>query len=144
MTVRIRRARLDDAGAIARLTGQLGYPVDADEQARRLAPMLGSEGDAVLVAVDDEDLPFGWIHVQHRLLLEASDQALIAGLVVGEAHRSSGEGRRLLEAAESWAHERGLTSIRVLSRVERERAHRFYVREGYRRVKTSLVFHKPV
>jgi GNAT superfamily N-acetyltransferase len=140
----IRRAVIDDAGAIAALTGQLGYPVDEDEQARRLAPILASERDAVFVAPGEDGQPIGWIHVQQRLLLEGSDQALIAGLVVAETHRSAGVGRELLGAAERWAAEHGMTSIRVLSRVERERAHRFYEREGYTLVKTSRNFEKPV
>ena len=144
MTVRIRRAAIDDAPAIAVLTGQLGYPVDADEQARRLALVLASERDAVFVAVDDDDRPVGWTHIQQRLMLEGSDQALIAGLVVDEEHRSAGLGLDLLAAAEAWAGERGMRSVRVLSRVERERAHRFYMREGYALVKTSRAFDKPI
>ncbi|HET7686293.1 MAG TPA: GNAT family N-acetyltransferase [Candidatus Limnocylindria bacterium] len=141
---RIRPARPADAGAVAELSGQLGYPVDANEQARRLAPVLASERDAVLVAVDVADRPIGWIHVQERMLLEASGQALVAGLVVDAAHRSDGIGRALLAAGEAWARERGLATMRVLSRVERERAHRFYQREGYRIIKRSLNFEKPL
>lgn len=139
---RIRPARPADAGAVAELSGQLGYPVEAIEQARRLAPVLASERDAVLVAVDVADRPIGWIHVQERMLLEASGQALVAGLVVDAAHRSGGIGRALLAAGEAWARERGLATMRVLSRVERERAHRFYQREGYALVKTSRVFER--
>lgn len=141
---RIRPARPADADAIAELTGQLGYPVEASERARRLAPVLASERDAVLVAVDVADRPIGWVHVQQRLLLEGSDQALVAGLVVDAAHRSAGIGQVLLAAAEAWAREHGLTTMRVLSRVERERAHRFYERHGYRIVKRSLNFEKPL
>ena len=99
--MRIRRAAIDDAPAIAILTGQLGYPVDADEQARRLSLVLASERDAVFVAVDDDDRPVGWTHIQQRLMLEGSDQALIAGLVVDEEHRSAGLGLDLLAAAEA-------------------------------------------
>ena len=49
------RATIDDAAALAALTGQLGYPVEADEQARRLALVLASERDAVFVAVTADD-----------------------------------------------------------------------------------------
>jgi N-acetylglutamate synthase-like GNAT family acetyltransferase len=144
VTVSVRRATLDDAAALAALTGQLGYPVEADEQARRLALVLASKRDAVFVAVNADDRVVGWTHIQQRLMLESSDQALIAGLVVDEAHRSAGVGLELLAAAEAWAAELGMGSVRVLSRVERERAHRFYMREGYRLVKTSRAFDKPI
>ncbi|MEO8246300.1 MAG: GNAT family N-acetyltransferase [Chloroflexota bacterium] len=125
---------------MAALTTQLGYPVDADEQARRLAPLLASDRDAVLLVVDADDLAIGWIHVHHRLFLEGADQALIAGLVVDETHRSSGLGAALLREAEAWASARGLRSVRVQSRVERAEAHRFYQRHGYTVTKQSLVF----
>jgi GNAT superfamily N-acetyltransferase len=64
--------------------------------------------------------------------------------VVDEAHRSGGVGRALLGAAEAWAREHGCEVVTVRSRVARERAHRFYEREGYVRVKTSHVFSKPL
>lgn len=138
--VRIRPARLDDAAAIAALTTQLGYPVEADHQARRLGPVLASDRDALLVATDAADRPIGWIHVQRRLFLEGDDQALIAGLVVNEGHRSGGIGAALLVAAEAWAEAHALRSMRVMSRVERTGAHRFYERHGYAVAKTSRVF----
>jgi len=37
-----------------------------------------------------------------------------------------------------------VTTMVVRSRVARERAHRFYEREGYALVKTSHVFEKPL
>ncbi|HET9879798.1 MAG TPA: GNAT family N-acetyltransferase [Candidatus Limnocylindria bacterium] len=141
---RIRPARVEDAAAIAALTTQLGYAVDAEGQARRLAPILASDRDAVLVATDAADRPIGWIHVQRRLYLEGDDQALIAGLVVDEEHRSSGIGAALLAAAEEWATAHDLRSMRVQSRVERAGAHRFYERHGYAVAKTSLVFDRPI
>jgi hypothetical protein len=51
-------------------------------------------------------------------------------------------GRELCRAAEEWARGCGVTRIRVRSNVIRERAHAFYLRDGYARVKTSAVFEK--
>jgi GNAT superfamily N-acetyltransferase len=136
---RVRPARPDDAPALAPLTTQLGYPVEAPEQAERLARVLASTDDAVLVAVDAADTAIGWIHVQLRHPLTSAPHAQIAGMVVNEEHRSEGVGAALLAAAEAWAGERGLTSVQVYSRVERERAHRFYERHGYGLEKTSRV-----
>lgn len=129
---------------MAPLTTQLGYPVEAAEQAERLAAILGGGDDAVLVAVDASDAPIGWIHVQARRSLASAAHAQIAGMVVDEAHRSDGVGAALLAAAESWAGERGLLSVQVYSRVERERAHRFYGRHGYELVKTSRVLQRRI
>jgi GNAT superfamily N-acetyltransferase len=110
--------------------------------ARRLAPLLGSPDDAVLVAVDAKERPIGWIHVGRTRILEADEHAVIHGLVVDEASRSGGLGAELLAAAEGWARERGIGTMLVRSRSTRERAHRFYRERGYREVKRSHVFEK--
>ena len=135
--------RSADAGAVAALTAELGYPADEAEMSRRVAALLERPDEhVVLVAVDDTDRPIGWLHVETSRTLETGPMANIAGLVVGEGARSGGIGRALLEAGEAWARERGLPTMQVRSRTSRERAHRFYEREGYERVKTSAVFRK--
>ena len=141
---RIRPALPGDAPAMAPLTTQLGYPVEAAQQGERLDPILASDDGAVLVAVDGAGTPIGWIHVQERRTLTAEPHALIAGMVVDEGHRSDGVGASLLAAAEAWARERSLPSVQVYSRVERERAHRFYERHGYDLVKSSRVLQRRI
>jgi GNAT superfamily N-acetyltransferase len=133
-----------DVAAVADLTSELGYPVDADELGRRLSALESAGAGEVLVAVDRSDRPVGWIHVARMPSLEASGRALIGGLVVGEAHRSAGIGAELVAAAEAWAAARGCVAIVARSRTTRERAHRFYERLGYREQKRSVVFEKPL
>jgi GNAT superfamily N-acetyltransferase len=142
LAVTIRSARLDDADALADLTTQLGYPANSAAIVQRLGPILASSNDAVLVAADEADRPIGWVHVAVQLALVHSDAGDIGGLVIGEGHRSRGVGQALLERAEAWARERGVSVLQVRSRVTRERAHVFYERLGYERIKTSHVFHK--
>jgi GNAT superfamily N-acetyltransferase len=139
----IRPMRPGDAEAVARLTTQLGYPVEAGELAERMAAIVkrGRES-ALLVAVDGSDAVVGWIHAERLRLLELPPTASISGLVVDERKRSAGIGAALLAAAEDWARAQGMRSIQVRSRTTREGAHRFYEREGYRRIKTSFVFGK--
>ena len=133
-----------DAERAAELTTQLGYPVDAQALRARLAELLTSDADAVLVATDADDTAIAWVHVARLFLLEASGLACIHGLVVDERHRSDGIGAALVAAAERWARDRGATAILVRSRSTRERAHRFYERIGYVEVKRSHVFEKPL
>jgi GNAT superfamily N-acetyltransferase len=84
----------------------------------------------------------GWIDVSAAHHLQSEPLAEIGGLVVASEARSGGIGRRLVERAEEWAVQRGLKSILVRSQVARAAAHRFYLREGYERIKTSAVFTK--
>jgi GNAT superfamily N-acetyltransferase len=56
--------------------------------------------------------------------------------------RSRGAGVRLLEEAEKRAPKMGCTGMSVRSYVIRERAHRFYLREGYEHHKTQKTLRK--
>ena len=139
----IRPVRVTDSAAVASLTGELGYPTTTEAMAARIEAILERPGEhALLVAVDVQDVPIGWIHVERVDTLETPPMAGIAGLVVGEGSRSDGVGTALLAAGEGWARDQGIAVMQVRSRTTRERAHRFYEREGYEHVKTSAVFRK--
>jgi GNAT superfamily N-acetyltransferase len=73
---------------------------------------------------------------------ETASYVGINGLVVDESIRSRGIGKILLSAAEEWARSIGFDVISVHSNVTRDRAHRFYLRNGYAHVKTQKEFHK--
>ena len=133
----VRQAIASDAAALAALSTQLGYPAQPEEAAERLSAL--GPGDAVLVA-EDGGAVLGWIHVCGIRFFQSAPVAEIGGLVVDEAARGRGVGRLLLEAAVRWAAEQGYGKLRVRSNVIREDAHRFYEREGFRRVKTQAVF----
>ena len=96
----------------------------------------------VLVAIDPQDGLAGFAHVEPRRPLITEPFAELAALVVSEAARGQRIGSALLAAAEAWAREQGFASMRVRSNVIRERAHRFYLREGYAEKKRQAVFLK--
>lgn len=139
--VRVRPPLPGDAPALAALAGELGYPTTAEALLGRLASLHPTDA-AVIVSTDADDVPTGWCHVEMRRTLVEPMSALIAGLVIGEGHRSAGIGAALLGAAEAWATARGCRRMVVATRVTRERAHRFYAREGYEVSKTSYFLTK--
>ena len=145
-SVTIRRARQGDAGRLAELSGELGYPATSEEIEKRLRRMKPARQHAVLVAETRRDgkkrEAIGWLHVSVSHLLEVETRAEVNGLVVTERQRSQGAGARLLEAAETWARRRGCRSMSVRSNVIRERAHQFYLRQGYEHYKTQKAFRK--
>jgi GNAT superfamily N-acetyltransferase len=63
-------------------------------------------------------------------------------MVVTRASRSQGIGSAIVSAVEQWAREQGERSLRVRSSIVRERAHKFYLREGYTEVKQQKTFVK--
>lgn len=140
-SVKIRRARLEDAGRLAELSGQLGYPASRKDIAHRMKGMRPAGQHAILVAESDADV-IGWLHVSLTPLLEVPLRAEVNGLVVDENHRSLGAGARLLLTAERWAAAKGCKSMSVRSNVLRERAHEFYLSNGYEHYKTQKAFRK--
>jgi GNAT superfamily N-acetyltransferase len=142
--LKIRRAKGADAPRIAVLTGELGYPATAAQMRERLRGIQPASQHAVFVAESAKDGVIGWVHVSRQPLLEVEIRAEVNGLVVAEGQRSLGAGARLLAAAEDWARKHGCKSMSVRSNVIRERAHKFYERNGYEHYKTQKSFRKPL
>jgi GNAT superfamily N-acetyltransferase len=138
----IRRARSSDAPRLAELSGQLGYPTTSAEIAKRMRRLKPASQNALFVAESPEAGVVGWAHVSVTCLVEVGTRAELNGLIVAEEQRSLGAGARLLEAAEDWARKHGCPSMSVRSNVIRERAHKFYDRQGYEHYKTQKAFRK--
>ena len=135
----IRCARTYDAAAIAALCGELGYPATRQQIVARLAAIENIVAK-IFVAENAGGEVIAWLHAGVCAQLTGDDEAEILGLVVADSWRGGGIGRALVERAAAWAREHGCTRLRVRSRAERERAHRFYEREGFELVKTQRVF----
>jgi GNAT superfamily N-acetyltransferase len=142
--MRIRKARRSDVERIAKLSGELGYPASAAQVATRLRQLKPASKHAVFVAESPDAAPglVGWLHVSVSHLLENDIRAEVNGLIVAEGQRSAGAGAKLLDAAEEWARRRGCRGMNVRSNVIRERAHKFYERQGYEHYKTQKAFRK--
>jgi len=137
----VRRAKSTDATRVAELSGILGYPVDRAAMQRRLEKLDGREEHVVFVAEINGEI-VGWIHGAERELLVVDRIGEICGLVVAEGQRTNGVGRRLLQAVEQWARERGLEEVSVRSNVARTESHPFYEKVGYTRLKTQHAYRK--
>jgi len=138
----IRRAQLGDCEQIAKLAGELGYPSSAREIQDRLSNMQGYPDYAVFVAEFPDGVVGGWIGVCVCRSLESRERTEITGMVVDKAMRSRGIGRKLVAAAEDWSRSVGCDEMRVRSNVIRDRAHRFYIQNGYQETKIQKQFRK--
>ena len=137
----IRPAAPADATAIARLLTQLGYPTTTDEARIRLdaiadaAPM-----DRVIVAeLDGRVVAVMTLHLVPELH-RARPNGRVTALVVDEAVRGRGVGRKMMEEAERIFRADGAGILELTSNMRRADAHRFYEKLGYQR--TSFRFAK--
>jgi len=141
----IRPARAADALRIAGLLAQLGYPSEPDAPESRLAGIMRSATQQVLVAAPPSGPRIdGYVGLERRLTLHQDEHVEITDLVVDAAARRSGLGRTLVTAGEQWAAQHHLHTMVVRSNVMRPESHPFYEGIGYQRMATSHAYHKQV
>ena len=132
--LRVRAAVPDDAGVLAPLLGQLGYPVNAAVLVKRMQRMLARDDEIILVAEGApparNTLGLLALHIFPVLAYDA-DVAMIMALVVADGARGLGVGRALIERSEAIARERGASRLLVTTHLRRADAHAFYERLGF-------------
>ena len=137
----IRKATTEDFEAIHRLCEcDLGYECDISRVRERLEN-LDEVRECVFVAESAGNVA-GFIHVEKYDVLYAPPMANILGIAVALDERRKGYGKALLSAAEDWAKERGIKSMRLNSGGKRKGAHEFYRNAGYNDEKEQLRFAK--
>lgn len=139
--IAIREIQPTDTEAAASLSAELGYPAEPAEMRERIQMLAGLRDRVVYVACHSNTV-IGWIDVAILQHLATGAHGEIAGLVISSEYRSKGIGQKLLITAEKWVAAQGVSRMVVRSRITREAAHRFYIREGYSLIKTSAVFSK--
>jgi GNAT superfamily N-acetyltransferase len=137
----IRRAVVGDAADVARLSGQLGYPVVQGVLAERLGRIQARNDQLVLVALVGGRAG-GWLQAQAAEIIESGFRVEIVGLIVDESMRRRGLGRRLVREAENWAAGLGAQTVVVRTNVVRAESPIFYRTMGYRQTKTQHVYRK--
>jgi GNAT superfamily N-acetyltransferase len=138
----VRAPRELDYPSLADLAGQLSYPSTSEEIVQRLEGLRASTDHSVFVAQMPGGEIAGWIAVSIYRGLEMNPRGEVTGLIVSEKFRSQQVGKHLLARAEQWTSEKGCSEISLRSNVIRDRAHAFYLREGYLHTKSQKTFRK--
>jgi GNAT superfamily N-acetyltransferase len=138
MDLTIRTATAADEDAALALIEELfkppgarapGYSSERGREGFRAA-VESPDADVLLAASDDGRL-LGLASVYADIKsIRYGKRCWLQDLVVTADMRSSGIGKRLLDAATEWARERGCTHLELGSGIGRAGAHRFYLREG--------------
>jgi GNAT superfamily N-acetyltransferase len=134
--VRIRDARLEDAGAFAALLDELGYPDSADRIEWRLRGFTADASSFVVVAEEADRLLGAASASVMPLVHEDGRWCRLSALVVAEGSRRAGIGRGLVAEVERRARAAGCRYLEVTSgeRAGREAAHAFYEALGLEQV----------
>jgi GNAT superfamily N-acetyltransferase len=137
----IRDASTADAGPIAALLTELGYPASTAAIPGRLAAVAAAPGRVLVAERDGEVLGLASV-TRLTLLHRPGPVALLSSLVVRAEHRGQGVGRALVEAAARQAAAWGCAALELTSRDDRQVAHRFYTGLGFE--SRSRKFARPV
>jgi GNAT superfamily N-acetyltransferase len=143
----VREALPEDWPAVAALLAELGRPealgTALEDDLRDVYERYLAHPDTVALVAEVDGRVLGFCDVEFRTRLNfAEPQAWIPDLVVAEGERSRGAGRALLARAEEIARDRGCWGMSLESATWRERAHAFYVREGW--TDSGKAFTKPL
>jgi GNAT superfamily N-acetyltransferase len=139
MEIELRIISFEDAAAISRLSGQLGYRLSVAETEDRIREIAASADHIAFAAMDGVTM-VGWIHAGRAVLLESNPFIEIGGLVVEETCRGQGVGKMLVQKVKKWCLEKSIPDLRVRSNVKREAAHKFYEALGFTEEKKQNVF----
>jgi N-acetylglutamate synthase-like GNAT family acetyltransferase len=126
-----RPASAEDAGRIAELLEQLGYPASLEAVARRLQALEASQADHVWVAERDGTVVgLVAIHVSGSLEYDG-DVAKVSAIVVDPTARRQGIGEQLMALAEREARRRGCVLLFLTTAERRKDAQAFYRTIGF-------------
>jgi GNAT superfamily N-acetyltransferase len=140
-SVTISPAEAADLSAMMKLSEQLGYPLDPGDLLRRFRELALNPDHQVLVAkIKSQVVGFQHLRVIHDLIEEHGVE--MAVLVVDDAFRGQGVGAALVRAAEKWTQNLNFKILFLRSNIKRDRAHHFYLREGFAEDSTSKAFIK--
>ncbi len=135
--LQLREADDSDIEAIAALLAQLfaieaDFHADAEHQLAGLRKLRAEGGrNLLLVALGGSEV-IGFCSVQRLVsTAEGGEVGLLEDLIVDEAHRGAGVGSQLLQRAEAWAREQGLSRLQLLADAENTAALDFYRRHHW-------------
>ncbi len=127
----MRPLRPSDAGSVARLLDQLGYPAQEGEVRERIETWARDDrGVAIGIIIDDGLAGCAAIHVIPFFERPGARARLVA-LVVDAEYRRRGIASVLVEHCRTFARQHGATEIEVTSRRTRPEAHEFYPGLGF-------------
>jgi len=123
------------------------WPEDPPAHEAEMAAWLARPDSAVVVAMRPEGGLGGFAEAGTRPYAdgcESSPVAFLEGWYVDADLRRGGVGRRLVEAVEQWARERGLTELASDALLQNTVSHRAHDRLGFVEVERAVRYRKRI
>lgn len=138
----IREFKIGDSEAIYQLNkSEMKYDYPLEETVENLKKINKSKSDKIFVAEIDGNV-IGYVYASNYQCIYSKPMKNILGIAVSKKYQKIGIGRDLMEAVEKWARDEKVSYIRLASGEEREDAHKFYRKCGYKKIKKQENFRK--
>ncbi|MBA2403912.1 MAG: GNAT family N-acetyltransferase [Bdellovibrionales bacterium] len=135
----VEKMQIEHLADVLSLSSELGYPGILEELQTRFEILNALKNHALFISSSSRGTN-GFIHLEAVDDLIEERKVEIKALIVSEKERNSGIGHELIKSAIEWAKMYGVHTIYLNCNTLRNRAHSFYEREGFKKVKTSHFF----
>lgn len=143
--VGIRRAKPEDAAAVAALALLLWPEHTLPALTAEMADIIGAEEAAVfLLTLDAHPIGFAQCQLRHDYVegTQTSPVGYLEGVFIREEHRHQGYGRRLTAACEAWAKAVGCTEFASDCGIDNAQSLAFHLASGFREAGRIICFTK--
>ena len=140
----IRKAKMDDAPALARLSLKLWPEHEMEEMIREFEALLVDENVALFLAEEESEAGFAQCQLRRDYVegTQSSPVGYLEGIFVEEAYRSRGCARELLAACESWAREKGCVEFASDCELGNNMSLAFHLSVGFEEANRIICFTK--
>ena len=141
----IKRADVNDAGALAALALQLWPDNDSDELADEFRELMEHEDAACFLAyAGNKPIAFAQCQLRHDYVegTNSSPVGYLEGIFVSEGYRKKGYAAELLAACEKWAQEKGCTEFASDCELDNVDSLRFHLAVGFKEANRIICFTK--
>lgn len=132
MEWRVRPGTAQDAEAIWRLNRDVfGYDYPLEDTKKRVTAILAGSSNRLWVACLPDGRVVGYANACNYENTYSGSMKDLMAIAVERGLQGGGAGRALLEAVEDWARREECEAVRLVSGLNRESAHGFYLHQGY-------------
>ena len=138
----VRLAEAKDATAIWQLNRDVfGYEYPLESTKARVEAILGGTTNRLWVACLPEGRVVGYANACNYENTYSGSMKDLLAIAVEQGLQGGGVGSALLHAVEDWARADGCEAVRLVSGLNRESAHGFYLHQGYtlRKVQKNFI-----
>lgn len=139
--INIHTATIDHAEAIKIFLAELNPTFNVESFIPTFESII-SDPHSVIFIAEADNICIGFVEAHLIKSLQSSLHVLIRSLFVAHKFRKKGVAGNLIRNVEAWGLNNGATSILVQSKIERDIADIFYIKNGYSKVKVQNVYKK--